>query len=128
MSTRWKRRLAMGMVIVGLAVPATASSAAAAADDGDLATRLARVCARIEPAEQRVTAIVTRLEGAADLRGSLAWFEAQIARVTAQNRPKIAADLQARHDVLAARLPLLHTRLDRLDRAADFCRSKGIAI
>ncbi|TPW15329.1 MAG: hypothetical protein FD127_852 [Acidimicrobiaceae bacterium] len=126
MSRRIRHQLAVAAIVFAVAVPSFAATASA--DDGDLGTRLARVCARVAPAEQRVSAIIARLEGGADLRGSLAWFDAQIARATSMNRPKIAADLQARRNLLADRLAQLHRRIDRLDRAADFCREKGIAV
>ncbi|MFM2072571.1 MAG: hypothetical protein RLZZ623_2834 [Actinomycetota bacterium] len=119
-------RLVALVITLAIAVPAFGS--VAAADTGDLGARLAAACARVAPIHDRVTTIITRLENTADVRGSLAWFEAEIARATSRNHPKIAADLQGRHDVLEARLAVLHKRIVRLDRAATFCTSHGIAV
>ena len=122
----------LGRLLCGAALVAALATGAlappAAADDGDLGGRLARACARIEPARERIGAVTTRLEAGADVRGSLDWFDAQIARATAANRPKLAADLSARRGVLADRLVVLRERTARLDQAAAFCGRRGVAV
>jgi len=125
-STRLRTGIAVLLLSVCALVPAGASSASAS--DGDLAARLRIACLRIPDIETRVTAVITRLEGPVDIKGSLAWFDAHIAQATAANHPRIALDLQTRRDVLAAKLDLLHHRQDRLTKATDYCRSKGVAI
>jgi len=114
--------------LLALSALVPAASTSASAGDGDLGERLRLACLRIPTAQTRVSTLITRLEGPADVKGSLAWFRARIAEATSANHPLIAQDLQHRLDFLTARLVLLHQQQDRLGRAADHCRSRGVAI
>ena len=103
------------------------SAGAAHADDGDLRPRLEAACARIPEATSRLQAAIDRLDGPASQRGSLAWFEAAIAKATSNNRPRIAADLQRRLDRLTTRRATLDVRSAQLDRLAERCSELGAA-
>jgi len=95
------------------------------ADDGDLRPRLEAACARIPEATTRLQAAIDRLDGPASQRGSLAWFEAAIERATANNRPRIAADLERRLDRLTTRRATIDERSAQLARLADRCGDLG---
>ena len=95
------------------------------ADDGDLRPRLEAACARIPEATTRLQAAIDRLDGPASQRGSLAWFEAAIERATANDRPRIAADLERRLDRLTTRRATLDARSEQLDRLTQRCSDLG---
>jgi hypothetical protein len=124
---RRRRRLAIAAAIAAAAIaPVVAAPASVSADDA-LRDRLERACARIEPARNRTTTVIARIDGSADVRGSLAWIQVQIDRANAAGRTGRAAELQRVLDLVSSRRVLLDQRLDVLDRAADVCISKGIA-
>jgi hypothetical protein len=100
-------------------------SGAVHADDGELRPRLEAACARIPDATTRLQAAIDRLDGPASQRGSLAWFEAAIERATANDRPRIAADLERRLDRLTTRRATLDERSAQLARLADRCGDLG---
>jgi hypothetical protein len=111
--------LAAVLLVTGLMVPV------ASADDGELRPRLEAACARVGTASERLDRAVARLDAPATERGSLAWFEAAIARATANGRPRIAADLQRRFDRLSERRAQLDVRSSQLDRFAARCAELG---
>lgn len=110
---------------LAVSVGVLAGAPAAHAGDDDLRPRLEAACARIPVANERVNQAIARLDGPADQRGSLAWFEAAVARATANDRPRIAADLQRRLDRLTDRRALLDVRVSQLERLADRCVELG---
>ena len=126
MSTRVGRVIASCLLTVALAVPFV--SGHASADDGDLGSRLKTACLRIPPIREQMNLRIVHLEGAADLDGSLAWFQAQIDRATATDHPVLAAKIQHRFDFLTTRLALIKARVVVLERVAERCRSKGIEV
>ena len=118
----------LGAVVVtagaAMIVPATASAATA----GDLPARYERACLRIPNLQIRTTNFITRLEGDAATRGSLAWLQAQVDDATNKGRAQLATVLKNRLAVRTQTLVVLKQRQVRLTNLADKCRAHGVAV
>lgn len=112
-------------LLVGVLAPILLVAPTASADDGDLRPRLEAACARLVTATERLDRAIARLDAPASERGSLAWFQAAVERATANNRPRIAAELQQRLDRLTERRAKLDERAAQLDRFAARCAELG---
>jgi hypothetical protein len=110
----------------GLLVPAYAF--AASSTTNDLPARYERACLRIPNLTIRTDNFITRLQGDASTRGSLAWLQAQISDATAKNRTQLATVLQNRLAVRTQTLAVLQQRHDKLASLADKCRAHGVDI
>ena len=119
--------LALVMTVVSV-VAAGSGAGQVHADDSDLRTRLEAACARIPAADDRLAAAIARLDGPADQRGSLAWFEAAVERATTAGRTRIATDLERRLERLTDRRAVLDTRRGQLDRLVELCAERGVAV
>jgi hypothetical protein len=124
MSSKVRSLVTGAVLLAGTVIPLGAP--AVSASSGDLGKRLAAACARVPAVETRVHQVIARLEGGADVRGSLAWFQVQIDRATAATRPKLAAALTQRKAVLTGKLALLHQQQVALDKVAAICASRGL--
>jgi hypothetical protein len=130
-SIRNKILVGASVVAAGAAfmVPSVASAATSTSTStGDLPARLERACLRIPNMEIRTNNIITRLEGDASTRGSLAWLQAQIDDATAKNRPQRVTVLQNRLKVRTETLQIVKDRSERLQKLADKCRAHGVDI
>jgi hypothetical protein len=122
------RSLCLSLGVVAASVlPLAVAPGSVSADDG-LRDRLERACARIEPARNRTNTVLARIDGGADVRGSLLWIQAQIDRAIAANRPARAAEIQKVYDLVVSRRALLVQRQAVLDQAAAVCESKGVTV
>jgi hypothetical protein len=133
-----KTKLLLGAAVVtagaAFVVPSTASAATASAGTaptdpaGELPLRWQRACLRIPNIEIRTTNFITRLEGDASVKGSLAWLQAQIEDAKAKNRPQLVTVLENRLKVRTQTLEILKNRLEKLERLAEKCRNHGVDI
>ena len=105
-----------------LIVPATAS----AATTGELPVRYERACLRIPNFQIRTDNFITRLNGDATTRGSLAWLQAQIDDAKAKGRTQLATVLENRLAVRTQTLEVLTVRQQRLAELAEKCRAHGV--
>ena len=123
-----KSKMLLGAVVVtagaAMIVPATAS----AATTGELPARYERACLRIPNLQIRTTNFITRLNGDASTRGSLAWLQAQIDDANSKGRTQLATVLQNRLAVRTQTLEVLQQRQVRLTNLADKCRAYGADI
>lgn len=107
-----------------LIVPTTAH----AAGTGELPARYERACLRIPNLQLRTTNVITRLNGDAATKGSLAWLQAQVDDATAKGRTQLATVIQNRLAVRTQTLEVLTQRQQRLTKLADLCRSHGVEV
>lgn len=121
-----KIMLAAAVVTAGAAliVPASAS----AATTSDLPVRFERACLRIPNFQIRTDNFITRLNGDATVKGSLAWLQAQIDDATAKGRTQLATVLQNRLAVRTQTLEVLGVRQQRLANLAEKCRAHGVDV
>lgn len=121
-----KIMLAAAVVTAGAAliVPASAS----AATTGDLPARYERACLRIPNFQIRTDNFITRLNGDAATRGSLAWLQAQIDDAKAKGRTQLATVLENRLAVRTQTLEVLKVRQQRLANLVEKCRAHGVEI
>jgi hypothetical protein len=103
-------------------------SAFAASSTGDLPARYERACLRIPNLTIRTDNFITRLQGDASTKGSLAWLQAQIDDATAKNRTQLATVLKNRLAVRTQTLVVLKQRQAKLAELADKCRAHGVDI
>ncbi len=94
----------------------------------DARPRLEKACARIPNLQLRATDALNRINGGAEVVGSLAWLDVQIGRAEAQGMTELVTVLSNRRDVRLSSNPLIEKRQARLVEAAEFCASKGIAV
>jgi hypothetical protein len=83
--------------------------------------RIEKACARIPNAQARIDAAITRINGAADVRGSLAWLDTVIQRATDAERSDLATALTNRKAVREASLPVLEQRRANLVEFEALC-------
>ena len=127
----WRPGGLLGLMValvasIGLALGAPHGVSVAHADDGELRQRLEAACVRIPTAEERVRTAIERLDGPADVRGSLAWIEAAIERATASGRTRIATELERRLERLTERREVLDVQLTQLERFRERCIELGV--
>ena len=122
-----KIMLAAAVVTAGAAliVPASAS---AATTTGDLPVRFERACLRIPNFQIRTDNFITRLNGDASTRGSLAWLQAQIDDAKAKGRSQLATVLENRLAVRTQTLEVLKVRQQRLANLVEKCRAHGVDV
>ena len=91
-------------------------------------SRYERACLRIPNLQIRTDNFITRLNGDATVKGSLAWLQAQIDDATAKGRTQLATVLQNRLAVRTQTLEVLKVRQQRLAKLAEMCRAHGVEI
>ena len=94
----------------------------------DARPRLEAACARIPNLQLRATNAINRINGGAEVVGSLAWLDVQIGRAEAKGMTELVTVLSNRREVRLSSIPLIERRQARLVEAAEFCASKGIAV
>ena len=130
-----KSKILIGAVAVtagaAMVVPTSAFAAAATTTTntaGDLPVRYERACLRIPNFQIRTNNLITRLNGDASTKGSLAWLQAQINDAKAKNRTQLATVLQNRLAVRTQTLKVLQQRQDGLAKLLDKCRAHGVNV
>ncbi len=128
-----KSKILLGAVAVtagaAMIVPTSAFAAATSATaTGDLPVRYERACLRIPNFQIRTNNLITRLNGDASTKGSLAWLQAQINDAKAKNRTQLATVLQNRLAVRTQTLKVLQQRQDALAKLLDKCRAHGVNV
>jgi hypothetical protein len=119
--------LAIGTVGVG-EVGVGVAAAQSPPDDTELSARFERACLRIPNLQLRTDALLAKIGGDADTRGSLLWLDARIADAEAQGRTQRADVLTNRRAVRAQSIPVLQQRQANLVELAELCASKGVEI
>jgi hypothetical protein len=118
-----KRTLCVTLV-AGTAAVAIGTTSVYAQESGVAETsrpRIEKACARIPNAQARIDAAITRINGAADVRGSLAWLDTMIQRATDAGRTDLATALTNRKAVREASLPVLEQRRANLVEFEALC-------
>ena len=123
-----KIMLAAAVVTAGAALIVPATASAATTTTGDLPVRFERACLRIPNFQIRTDNFITRLNGDASTRGSLAWLQAQIDDAKAKGRTQLATVLQNRLAVRTQTLEVLKVRQQRLANLAEKCRAHGVDV
>ncbi|MGZ4674075.1 MAG: hypothetical protein ACXV8K_15535 [Ilumatobacteraceae bacterium] len=115
-------------MIVPTSAFAAATSTSTSTSTGDLPARYERACLRIPNFQIRTNNLITRLQGDASTKGSLAWLQAQINDAKAKNRTQLATVLQNRLAVRTQTLKVLQQRQDGLAKLLDKCRAHGVNV
>lgn len=124
-----RSKIVLGATVVAASAAFIVPTAAyATSTGGDLPVRLERACLRIPNLEIRTQNLITRLNGDASVKGSLAWLQAQIDDAKSKNRTQLATVLENRLKVRTQTLEVLKVREQRLEKLADLCRSHGVDI
>lgn len=124
-----KSKIVIGATVVAAGAAFIVPTAAYAASAGsDLPVRYERACLRIPNLEIRTKNLITRLNGDASVKGSLAWLQAQIEDAKSKGRTQLATVLENRLKVRTQTLEVLKVREQRLEKLADLCRSHGVDI
>ena len=126
--TTLKSTILLSAAVVATGVALVVPVAAHAAATGELPARYERACLRIPNLQLRTTNVITRLNGDAATRGSLAWLQAQIDDATAKGRTQLATVLENRLAVRTQTLEVLTQRQQRLTKLADLCRAHGVDV
>ncbi len=130
---RIKSTLMVGAVVLSAGAALMAPSAAQAASTTTdttraLPVRYERACLRIPNLQLRTDNLITRLNGDASVRGSLAWLQAQIDDAKAKGRTQLATVLENRLAVRTQSLEVLAQRQERLTKLAEMCRNHGVDV
>ncbi|MGZ4807288.1 MAG: hypothetical protein ACXV5U_12990 [Ilumatobacteraceae bacterium] len=115
-------------MIVPTSAFAAATSTSTSTSTGDLPARYERACLRIPNFQIRTNNLITRLQGDASTKGSLAWLQAQINDAKAKNRTQLATVLQNRLAVRTQTLKVLQQRQAGLAKLLDKCRAHGVNV
>jgi hypothetical protein len=114
-------------VVAGTAMLTLGATAAHAQEPGpatDSRPRIERACARIPNLQTRVDNGIARINGAADVRGSIAWLEALVVKADTAGRTDLATALRNRVDVRKATLGVLQLRQANLVEFAALCDAR----
>ncbi len=126
--TTLKSTILMSAVVVAAGAGLVVPTAAHAAGTGELPPRFERACLRIPNLQLRTTNVITRLNGDAATKGSLAWLQAQIDDAKAKGRTQLVTVLENRLAVRTQTLEVLAQRQIRLTKLADLCRNHGVDV
>ena len=123
------KKMITAVVVGSIAAISLAGGAIHAQEQApDARPRLEKACARIPNLQLRATNALNRINGGAEVVGSLAWLDVQIGRAEAKGMTELVTVLSNRRDVRLSAIPLIEKRQARLVEAAEFCASKGIAV
>ncbi len=129
---RIKSAIMVGAAVVtagaALMVPSAAQAASTTDTTSELPVRYQRACLRIPNLQLRTDNLITRLNGDATVRGSLAWLQAQIDDANAKGRTQLATVLENRLAVRTQSLEVLAQRHERLANLAERCRNHGVEV
>ena len=128
-----KSKILIGAVAMtagaAMVVPTSAfTGATSTTTTGALPVRYERACLRLPNFQIRTNNLITRLNGDASTKGSLAWLQAQINDAKAKNRTQLATVLQNRLAVRTQTLKVLQQRQDGLAKLLDKCRAHGVNV
>ena len=116
------------MVVPTSAFAATTPTTPTTPTTGALPARYERACLRIPNFQIRTDNMITRLNGDASTKGSLAWLQAHIDDAKAKGRTQLATVLQNRLAVRTQTLKVLQQRQQRLAKLLDKCRAHGVNV
>ncbi len=111
------------IAVLTLAGPAAAQDTSDPAEDR--AARIELACSRVPNITELTENAIERIGGDAETWGSLAWLDVRIDNATERGRDDLATVLENRRAVRASLVPVLETRLDRLDELATLCEDAG---
>ena len=126
--TTLKSTILLSAVVVTAGVALVVPTAAHAAGTGELPARYQRACLRIPNLQLRTTNVITRLNGDAATKGSLAWLQTQIDDATTKGRTQLVTVLENRLAVRTQTLEVMTQRQQRLTKLADLCRNHGVDV
>ena len=86
--------------------------------------RLELACARVPNLTARVESVLARIQGDADMVGSIAWLENRADEARANGRDGLAELIENRIAVRTERVDVLVIRLDNLAEAAAACDAR----
>ncbi|RAY11507.1 hypothetical protein DPM19_29830 [Actinomadura craniellae] len=112
---------ALGVALVFTATPASADPTP---KPKDLGKRAKQMCARADRAVDRVDRLITRFEGDAKTRGSVAWMNDRAAKVRAKD-PARADIIAGRAKIRQSRLATLKLRKQNLPKVQKWCTDRG---
>ena len=118
------RRAGLAVIVAGAATLTVGASTASAQDAGvsdNVRPRIERACARIPNAQTRIDSAIERINGPADVRGSLLWLDERIQKATAAGRADLATALANRQEVRRASLGVLELRKANLAEFERLC-------
>jgi hypothetical protein len=121
------KRTLCATLVAGTAVLAIGTTSVHAQDAGvsdNNRPRIEKACARIPNAQTRIDAAIARINGGADVRGSLLWLDTMIQKATAAGRTDLAAALTNRKAVREASLGVLELRKANLVEFKALCDKK----
>ena len=126
--TTLKSTILLSAVVVTAGAALVVPTAAHAAGTGELPARYQRACLRIPNLQLRTTNVITRLNGDAATKGSLAWLQTQIDDATTKGRTQLVTVLENRLAVRTQTLEVMTQRQQRLTKLADLCRNHGVDV
>ena len=109
--------------ILTLAGPAAAQDTTEPTEERK--ARIERACERIPNLVTRSENFLDRINGDADTRGSLLWLDVKIVDVRERGREDVALVLENRREVRESLIPVLETRIERLDELSTRCDEAG---
>ncbi len=118
------KRTLCATLVAGTAAVAIGTTSVHAQESGvteNNRPRIEKACARIPNAQARIDAAIARINGAADVRGSLAWLDTLIQKATDAGRTDLATALTNRKAVREATLPVLEKRRANLVEFEALC-------
>ena len=121
------KRTLCATLVAGTAVLAIGTTSVHAQDAGvsdNNRPRIEKACARIPNAQTRIDEAIARINGGADVRGSLAWLDTMIDKATKAGRTDLATALTNRKAVRQSSLGVLELRKANLVEFKALCDKK----
>ena len=118
------KRTLCATLVAGTAVLAIGTTSVHAQDAGvadNNRPRIEKACARIPNAQTRIDAAIARINGGAEVRGSLAWLDVMIQKATDAGRTDLATALTNRKAVRQSSLDVLALRKANLVEFKTLC-------
>jgi hypothetical protein len=130
-TSRIRRRLTLGLgataAALSISVLGAGAAHAQASPTPEQAAKIEQLCSQVPTLEGRIEAALGRINGGADVRGSLAWLEAKIAAAEAAGRTDAVAALQDRLAARTAAAGKLTEMLEKVASVAAKCDAWGAA-
>ena len=121
------KRTLCAALVAGTAVLAIGTTSVHAQDAGvtdNNRPRIEKACARIPNAQTRIDAAIARINGGADVRGSLLWLDTMIQKAKDAGRTDLATALTNRKAVRQSSLGVLELRKANLVEFKALCDKK----
>jgi hypothetical protein len=87
--------------------------------------RAKKVCARLPKVTAKVDKALSRIQGGADTKGSVAWLNAKAAKADTDGKTALANVYRARAKARTDRVTVLQDRKTALAQTASWCKSAG---